>query len=699
MRKEVARSAQGVVLAAAVLWAPVMAQAQPGSPTPAPAESAAQTSYPPEYFTPFNPVTAEDIVRRVPGFTLDNGLDRRGFAASAGNVLIDGERPSSKTPISEQLSRISARDVARVDVHSGADNSDARGHTLVVDVRLKLRQSGATNTFVVQAGVLEPGITVNPLVVVTSAFRLAGADASLAVQALPARRGRIEYDRVVNTQTGSLVERSADYLQSQYYEYKLSGKLNWRPNPDDSVGVTIQATPSKDGRHTFSRVVGPAGSPLRLEDSQVTGDPSLAWEAGVDWDHRVSARSSFRLLALSSHRDSGSDERYRTAPAAGQARTTLIRRSSGRGEQIGRGIWTFRATPTHSLEFGLEGASNFLDSGLNVSLDAGSGPVPVRIPVANTRVEESRGEIYATDVWRPTRGFTLEAGVTAETSRIAQSGDASQQRVFTYVKPRVVATWNRKTVELRLKFERDIAQLDFNDFASAVSLFDGTVTLGNPNLEPERTWRTQLDWERRFGPKSVFTLSVFEEQVEAVQDKIPVAGVADAPGNLGHGQRIGAKLDLLAPLDALALPRGELRVRGMIQDSRVRDPVNMMTRRFSDEAGWSYTVELRQPIPRLKLAWGATWDRADIVPIFKLKEQWSTGWNQAHLTVYGETTAFGGVLVRLTAADLFLPKEVRQRRFFTPDRSATANLSSIETRRGIGGYGTRSITLRVSGRF
>jgi hypothetical protein len=320
--------------------------------------------------------------------------------------------------------------------------------------------------------------------------------------------------------------------------------------------------------------------------------------------------------------------------------------------------------------------------------------------VANTRVQESRCEIYATDVWRPAKGFTLEAGVTAETSRITQSGDASQQRVFTYVKPRVVATWNRRAKEqIRLKFERDVAQLDFTEFASAVSLFDGTVTLGNPNLEPERTWRTQLDWERRFGPKAVLTLSAFNEQVEAVQDKIPVAGVADAPGNLGNGRRFGARLDLLAPLDALALPRGELRVRGMVQDSRVRDPVNRLTRRFSDETGWSYTIEVRQPLPSRKLAWGATWDRSDIVPIFKLKEQWSTGWNQAHLSLFAESTAIENLLVRVTVADVLLPQEVRERRFFTPDRSAAANLSSIETRRGIGGYGTRSITLRVSGRF
>jgi hypothetical protein len=162
-----------------------------------------------------------------------------------------------------------------------------------------------------------------------------------------------------------------------------------------------------------------------------------------------------------------------------------------------------------------------------------------------------------------------------ETSRIRQSGDAEQARSFTFVKPRMVATWNRSPGDqLRLRLERDVAQLDFTEFASAVSLFDGTVDLGNPDLAPERTWRAQLDWERRLGPKALVTLSAFYEQVEDVQDQIPVAGQFDAPGNIGDGRRYGVKLDVLAPLDRVGLPRGELRVRTLLQDTRVQDPVS-----------------------------------------------------------------------------------------------------------------------------
>lgn len=693
------RDGLGVVIALLCGAIPAAALAQP--PDPPVQTAAGPTSYPSAFFAPFNPVTAEDMVRRTPGFTLDNGLDRRGFAASAGNVLINGERPSSKTPISEQLSRISASDVERIDVIAGgAAGAELRGYTLVADVRLRPRRTGATNTFVAQAGVLEPGWSINPVIAVTSAFRARQAELSLALQAQPSRRGRIEYDKTLTTASGALIERGPEFLQGDYYEYKLSGRLGWRPTPDDLVGATLQITPSRDGRYTASRAFGPTGALIRTEASRALGEPVVALEAGADWERRLTARSSIKLLALAARRETGWDERYTTTPVAGPMRTTFIQRASESGEYIGRGVWTFRANPAHTFEFGVEGAFNFLDSALDVEVETPAGRFPAPIPVANARVEETRAEAHVSDIWRAGPNLTLEPSLTVETSRIAQSGDASQERTFTYVKPRLVATWSPgPRDQLRLRLERDVAQLDFTEFASAVSLFDGTVDLGNPDLEPERTWRAQIDWERRYGPKAVVTLSAFHEYVEAVQDQIPIAGQFDGPGNLGDGRRTGLRLDALAPLDRLGLARGELRVRGMVQDTKVTDPLTGAERRFSDEQEWSYSVDVRQPIPALKLAWGALWERADEVLLFRLRELRSTGWEQGNLDLYVETTALTGMVVRFTVADVLLPKEVRERRFHAPDRSSPANLSTIETRRAIGGYGTRSYTVRVAGRF
>ena len=49
-----------------------------------------------DYFEKYKPNTALDIVKQIPGFILDDINDSRGYGASAGNVLINGRRPSSK---------------------------------------------------------------------------------------------------------------------------------------------------------------------------------------------------------------------------------------------------------------------------------------------------------------------------------------------------------------------------------------------------------------------------------------------------------------------------------------------------------------------------------------------------------------------------------------------------------------------------
>src|SRR6201986_1616735 len=66
--------------------------------TPALAQQATGVSpFPASYFADSHPSTAYDMLNRLPGFVLDTGNSARGFAGTAGNVLIDGARPSAKT--------------------------------------------------------------------------------------------------------------------------------------------------------------------------------------------------------------------------------------------------------------------------------------------------------------------------------------------------------------------------------------------------------------------------------------------------------------------------------------------------------------------------------------------------------------------------------------------------------------------------
>ncbi len=116
------------------------------------------------FFERYQPNTALDIVKQVPGFQLDDGDVTRGFAASAGNVLINGRRPSAKQDRpSATLSRISASQVIGIELIRGqVQGLDMLGQQAVVNVLLR-DDAPATirwETFVLysRSGPVKPGL-------------------------------------------------------------------------------------------------------------------------------------------------------------------------------------------------------------------------------------------------------------------------------------------------------------------------------------------------------------------------------------------------------------------------------------------------------------------------------------------------------------------------------------------------------------
>jgi TonB-dependent Receptor Plug Domain len=114
------------VLAAGVADMPpvVSSGPQPSSSVQAvqaqPASQAGVARYGADFFAPMRPATAWDMIQRLPGFAFDPGLQVRGFAGAAGNVLIDGDRPTTKQDdLQSILQRIPAARVDHIDVIRG----------------------------------------------------------------------------------------------------------------------------------------------------------------------------------------------------------------------------------------------------------------------------------------------------------------------------------------------------------------------------------------------------------------------------------------------------------------------------------------------------------------------------------------------------------------------------------------------------
>ena len=60
-------------------------------------EGAIRQTYYPEDFVQFVPRSALDLVKQIPGFSVDEGGGDRGFGQADTNVLINGRRVSGKS--------------------------------------------------------------------------------------------------------------------------------------------------------------------------------------------------------------------------------------------------------------------------------------------------------------------------------------------------------------------------------------------------------------------------------------------------------------------------------------------------------------------------------------------------------------------------------------------------------------------------
>jgi hypothetical protein len=701
------KGALSLAALAAGLAPQAIAQQTPPVQTPpaAPAAQQGVQGFEAAYFKQYNPVTAFDIVTRVPGFQIVDGELLRGFAATAGNVLVNGERPSSKVAVSEQLKRIPAESVVRVELISGSDsNVDVRGQTQLVNVILKKqKQGGSPTTWVAEIRDLQYSERVSWNGQLTKTFAL-GDNADLTVDfQLPNLRGRVEGYETVRNGSGALTQYREQFGQPNNIGVQGSGVLKWRPTARDTVNINAQIAPTWNTTVNGQVSRSPSGSLLSALFGNSEYSNNYTAEIGADWEHRYSPELSVKVIGLATFLSVDQDDIFRIYNSASAlSNTQTLARTTEAGERVARGFFTWRPGGGHTVDVGVEGAFNFRDTTLDIFNNNGiTGPIPQALPVSDARVEEIRGEPFITDVWKLSPQLTLESGFIFEASNIKQTGDQQKERDFSYAKPRLIATWQASpTDQFRASVVRDVSQLDFAQFASSINVIDANTILGNPLLEPEKTWKLRAEVEHKLGKRGAITLAVFHDVVEDVQDLIPspISPTNDAYGNIGDGTRTGVEVRGSAPLSPL-IPNAEIRYSGLYQETSVTDPTTHEDRRFGGELDWNYNVSFRQELPEWKSSWGATVSRLSDKIDFQVHERVLTDRPRERIDLFWETTAVKGVTLRFTAANIYHPDEWRTRTYFSGTR-ASGTVTRVDERKQKGGpEGTQVFTIRASGTF
>jgi hypothetical protein len=365
------------------------------------------------------------------------------------------------------------------------------------------------------------------------------------------------------------------------------------------------------------------------------------------------------------------------------------------GETILRGALRRNLGEAWRMEVSAEVALNTLEQRLALVEDDGSGPVPVLLPSANVRVEEERveGSVMLAGSLDPR--WSLEAGTSVEASVLTQSGDANQETELTYWKPSVqLSRALGADDQVRLRFYRDVGQLDFEDFVSAADISSSIIDGGNPDLRPETSWRLELGGDWRFGEDAALGITLYRWWVEDALDIVPVGppgDEVDAPGNIGDADVYGARVSLAMPITLI--PGAAVRVDAMAQTSQATDPLSGERRSVSAFDESALVVAFRHDVARLDSAWGVEFEREREARSYRL-DRVEDEQDADELTLWIETTAFADLKLRAWVSNLSDSEETRRRLRFDPNRLGALD-GSDERARG------EAVTVGVSagGRF
>jgi hypothetical protein len=665
---------------AALAASPALAQTSGAGEVPqaTPTQGSRTTVYDPGFFAQYAPRSALDIVQRIPGFTLDlgnnqaaTGVDVRGFAGTAGNVVINGARPSSKSEtLQTLLARIPASRVTKVEVGPGdLYGADYSSKTQVANLFLSADRGIAGNATV--SGVRHWFGKVIPTA--SASVLLSRGPSTFSLSGDLGRTDYFEegYDRVTDFATGDLVEFRRKFNSIHPHDPYVSGSWALEKGDDRSAHVNARFAPSTFYLRQDNHVT-PVGDTER-DDNLVEDYKTRVFELGGDVT-RPLAGGAIKLLGLANRQHKTTRDTYLFRSLGG---ATVLGGSeqltkSQRNESIGRLSWSRQSLFGFRFEAGGEVALNTLDYNLGFfELEPDGDRTRIDLPIENATVREVRGEFYVNAGRALTKNLRMDAALNYEMSKLKVRGDALADRSLKFLKPSLTLDWQPGGGwHTQAILRRTVAQLDFYDFVSSAELSVGRVNGGNANLQPQRTWEGRLLVEHPILSEGKVRLELGYDLVSMLQDRVLIFDEHnvpfDAPGNLGTGRRQYVDLSIDTPLDRLW--KGlRVRVHGQLQRTRVEDPISHQQRDFSGFfPRWTWDADIRRDAG--KFAYGLSLNDYRRTTFFRTDEFDTNFNNYPYVSAFAEYRPSSRSTVTLNFEDISDTGGDRDRLIFDPNR-------------------------------
>lgn len=580
--------------------------------------------YEADFFTKFNPITASDMLSRIPGVSSgggDWGGDGNRGLGTGGNLLINGQRVAGKgNSAADQLSRVTAAEVERIEIirdTSGALN--VRGSGEVINIILKeLPTRSSTQVQLLQRLSHDDTYELGGNLGWSAQF--GGFQALLNVEHRP---------RYVNRDDREVRISPTSEILGILFEEDISDQDEQRISTNMSYGVGSHRMQLNGQLSTseYPRFVNRdfidfvEGAPLEsLESEQITNEES-SWELGGDYEYSFTSgsRLAFLFVANSEVRDFVR-ERFVAEPATNPLEKNLfIDSQSERAEFILQTNYNFSLSSDQSLRIGFERALTQSDSALFIANRSGTGPISeqfgslaLNVSASNsgTRVEEIRHEGFVFHNWTISDKSSLESSIVYESSEIAQTGAINKTRDFQFWRPTFDYRYNfAENFRFRGIVTRNVSQLSFSAFAATANEEDRDIDgfAGNPELEPETGWRYEAELEYRLpNDAGVISSSIFYTDVDNKIGRINATVDPDEPrsaiGNVGPAKEYGWSSRASLRLNRFNLPNAIVSLRMGFFDSEILNPFINEEIRTGDR-GFA-NIEFQHDITSLNLSYG-----------------------------------------------------------------------------------------------
>ena len=595
--------------------------------TPSNADESANSTviYTADSFSQYNPITASDMLDRIPGVSLrgggpGSGRGDRGLG-TGGNLLINGQRIAGKgNSARDQLDRITAAEVERIEIirdTSGALN--VRGASEVINVILLASQSRSSTTVELvnrlnHDNTLETGGSVAWSKQVGNFQALVNLEARPNYENRDNREVRLGPDNEV---VGTLFETNIRDQQENTLSSNMSYSLgDHRMQLNALIREGDHPRPVRRDFVDFTD----AGLVNRIEEEDVNKEESN-WEVGGDYEYSFDDGSRLSVLFVANNEIRNNvRERYSANPAEeGLSKNLFIDSRQERQEFIIQGNYNISITETQSLRVGIESADTQLDSSLLIGSSSGSEPASASVgglspllSVSNpgTKVQEIRYEGFAFHNWTLSDRSSLESSLVYETSEISQTGAVNKTRDFQFWRPSFDYRFNiTENFRFRGTVKRSVSQLSFSSFAATTNEEDRDLNAlaGNPELEPQTSWDYEGQLEYRLPNdggviSSNISYSDIDNYIGRINATIDPNEPLSATGNVAPAKRWAMFNRASIRLNSLSLPNAILGVTLGLFDSEIIDPF-LKTKQRIGGRGFA-GINFRHDITSLGLSYG-----------------------------------------------------------------------------------------------